>query len=89
MKRELIYERRQAAGRMEAVMLFASAVALIGAILAFLARELWPGLVLFTLALIAYALSRVFDLLDTLFASIGKPDGNPAPKQKETDDRQT
>jgi hypothetical protein len=89
MKRELIYERRQAAGRMEAVMLFTTAVALIGAILAFLTYGWWPALELFILGLIAYALSRVFDLLDTLFASIGKPDGSPTPGPKEIDHRPT
>lgn len=79
MKRELIYERRQTADRMEAVMLVASAVALIGAIFAFLSYDWFPGLCLMVMASIAFAVSRLFDLIGDLFASASKHDNGPEP----------
>lgn len=69
MKREFVYERRQTAGRMEAVMLVVSIVTLLGSAVAFLGHGLIPGLGLLVMASIAYALSRLFDLIGDLFAS--------------------
>ena len=72
MKPEHTYERRQSAGRMEAVMLIASIFGTITAILMFLKYGWLPGLAVFLLSLIAFALSRVLDLLADVLGSIGR-----------------
>jgi hypothetical protein len=70
MKPEHNYERRQSAGRMEAVMLIASVFGTITAILMVLNYGWLPGLAVFLLSLIVFALSRVFDLLGDVLGSI-------------------
>jgi hypothetical protein len=89
MKREFIYERRQTASRMEAVMLVVTGVALIGAIFAFLRYGWLASLGLLILGSVAYGLSRVFDLIGDLFASIAKSDEGPLPRSKEGDLHET
>lgn len=81
MKREFIYEQRQKAGQMEAIMFITSGVALLAAIFAFFSYGLLPALSFLVLAAVAFAMSRVFDLLDELFAVVGKPveSGKPPP----------
>ena len=70
MKPESIYERRQAADRMETVMLMVAAVAVVGSIFA-LARYGWlPCLELLILGSLAFGLSRLFDLIGGIYASI-------------------
>ncbi len=79
MKREFIYERRQTAGRMEAIMIVTSGVALCAAVVGLVRYGWLSSLTLLILASIAYALSVVFDLIGDLFASIDKPDeGGPS-----------
>ena len=57
---------------MEAVMLIASIFGTITAILMFLKYGWLPGLAVFLLSLIAFALSRVLDLLADVLGSIGR-----------------
>jgi hypothetical protein len=79
---EYIYERRQSAGHMEMVMLVASVVGIITAILAFFGYGWLVGLALFLLSLIAYALSRVFDFLSDLLGAIGQDEQTRSVKDK-------
>jgi hypothetical protein len=79
---EYIYERRQSAGKMEMVMLAASAIGTVTAILVFLGDGWVPGLSLFLLSLIAYALSRVFDFLSDLLGAIGQNEQSRSVKDK-------
>lgn len=72
MKPEYIYERCQSASRMEAVMLVTSVVGTITAIMVLFAYGWLASLTIFLLSLIAYGLSRVFDLLADLLAAIGR-----------------
>ncbi len=89
MKREFIYERRQTAGRMEAVMLLIAAVAVIGAIFAFLRQGWFPSLGLLILGSVAFALSRLFDLIGDLFASLPRPDEGATPRPNQADQPET
>jgi hypothetical protein len=68
MKREDLYERRQAASRMGAVMLIVTAVCLFAAMFGFLRYGWLAGLTLSVLGALAFGLSRLFDLLGDLFA---------------------
>jgi hypothetical protein len=74
MKREDLYERRQAASRMEAVMLIVTAVCLLAAVFGLLRYGLLAGLAFSVLGALAFGLSRVFDLLGDLFALNCKPE---------------
>ena len=76
MKYEFIYERSQTAGRMEAVMLIVTVVALVAAVFAFLNYGWLPSLGLLVLSSIAFALSRLFDLIGDLFNSAARPEEN-------------
>ena len=69
MKREFNYERSQAAGQMEAVMLVVSVVAMVGAIFAFLSYGWLPSLALLILSSMAFAVSKLFDLIGDLFGT--------------------
>jgi hypothetical protein len=69
MKQEFMYERRQTADRMEAIMVGVSVVAVLAAIFAFFRGGWLPGVSFLILASIAFGLSRIFDLLGDLFAS--------------------
>ena len=53
-------------------MIIVGAISVVGAILALFSYGWAPGLTLFVLGLIAFALSRVFDLLAALLTSVGK-----------------
>jgi hypothetical protein len=81
MKAEEIYERRQSAGRMEVILIVTSVVGMIAAILALFNYGWFPGLTLFFLSVIAYGLSRVFDLLSDLLGSVEE---KRAPKKDES-----
>jgi hypothetical protein len=81
MKPEYIYERRQAAYRMEAVMLVASVVGMVAAVVAFFNYGWLPGFAFLLLGIIAYALSRVFDLLADLLATSGREEQRPEQSQ--------
>lgn len=83
MKREFIYERRQTAGRMEAVMLGVTAAALVGALFAFLNYGWLPSLGLLILGSVAFGLSQIFDLLGDLFAWLNELDGSRKPRATE------
>jgi hypothetical protein len=72
MKPEHIYERRQSAGRMEAVMVLTSVIGIATAILALFTYGWVSGLAVFLLSLIAYGLSRVFDFLSDVLLVIGR-----------------
>jgi hypothetical protein len=83
MKYEDINERSQSAGRMEAVMIFASAIGAIAAIVALLSYGWLAGLSLFLLSVIAFAMSRVFDLLADLLTSVGRFEESKKPNRSE------
>ena len=72
MKSEYVYERRQLADRMEVIMVIASAIGTIAAIFVFFSHGWLPSLALFLLSVIAFALSRVFDLLADVLTSVGR-----------------
>lgn len=82
MKPQYIYKRRQSAGKMEMVMLLASAIGFVTAILAFFEYGWTAGLSLFLLSLIAFALSRVFDFLSDLLGAIGQDEQSRPVKDK-------
>ena len=86
MKYEDIYERSQSAGRMGAVMILASAIGAIAAIVALLSYGWLAGLSLFLLSVIAFALSRVFDLLADLPISVGRSEESKKPNRSEKGD---
>lgn len=89
MKYEVIYERSQTAGRMEAVMLIVTAIALVAAVFAFIGGSGWlAGLILLVLSSIAFALSRLFDLIGDLFGSMGAPRESAKPQATESVARQ-
>ncbi len=70
MKREVRYEQRQSAGRMEAALLGVTAVAGLGGIFAFLNYGWLAGLVVWISGALAFALSRLFELISELFAAL-------------------
>lgn len=86
MMTEYEYERRQSAERMEAVMLLASALGVIAAIMALFSQGWWPALVLFFLSVIAFALSRVFDFLAELLSAAGRREESKRPDRPEKSD---
>ena len=83
MKYEVIYERSQTAGRMEAVMLIVAAVTLVAAVIAFIGYGWLAGLGLLVLSSIAFALSRLFDLIGDLFGSMGAREESAKPRPTE------
>ena len=84
MNREFLYERRQTASRMEAVMLGASALAALAAVFAFFRGGLLSSAGLLLTGLLAFGLARVFDLLGDLFLSIHSSDENAKPQAAES-----
>jgi hypothetical protein len=64
------------------VMLIASVIGTVMAVMVLLAYGWLPSFALFLLSLIAYALSRVFDLLAELVAIIGRGEQSRAVKEK-------
>jgi fatty acid desaturase len=72
MKTEELYERRQAADRMEAVMFATAAIGVFAAAFSFFFYGWLASLTLLLLSAIAFALARVFDLLAELLAEIGR-----------------
>lgn len=74
MNREELYERREAASRMSAVMLVVTAVCAFAAVFALLRYGWLAGLGFVVLGALAFGLSRVFDLVGELFASSRKTD---------------
>jgi multisubunit Na+/H+ antiporter MnhG subunit len=81
MKPEDVYERLQSADRMDAVMVITSAIGTIAAILALLTHGWLAGLGLFLLSMIAFAMSRVFDLLADLLKSVGSLEESKKPNR--------
>ena len=69
---------------MEAVMIIVSAIGIIAAILALFSHGWLPSLALFLLSVIAFAMSRVFDLFDDLLASVSRFEGS---KKSEKEDK--
>ena len=68
---------------MEAVMLMVAAVALVAAVFAFIGYGWLPGVGLLILSSIAFALSRLFDLIGDLFGSIGGAEASAKPRPAE------
>jgi hypothetical protein len=81
-----VFEHRRSADRMAAVMLVASVLGMVTAVVAFLSYGWMPGFGFFLLSLIAYALSRVFDLLGELLAAAGQG-GQQEPGKPVKDDK--
>jgi hypothetical protein len=69
-KYEFTYERSQAAGQMEMIMLLVAVVTVVAAIFAFMNYGWLAGLSLVVLSSITYALSRLFELIGDLFGSM-------------------
>lgn len=69
-KREIIFQRSAKAGQLEVLMLMVSAIAVIGAVFAFLNYGWLPCLALLILGAIAFGVSQLFDLIVDLFSSI-------------------
>ena len=86
MKPEYTYERRQSADRMETVMVLASIIGTITAILMVFNYGWLPGLAVLLLSLIAFALSRVFDLLADVLVSISRVEKSIKPHPPEKDE---
>jgi hypothetical protein len=80
MKREVRYERRQAADRMEAFLLGVTAVAGAGGIFAFLNYGVLAGLAMWVLSALAFALSRLFELIGELFRALDEAGEGTTPR---------
>jgi hypothetical protein len=89
MNSEERYERRDAAGRMNASMVIVASVAVFAAILAFLRYGWLPSLGFLILGAIAFALSQVFDLLGDLVGSSDQPEKRAMPPVKERAQHET
>jgi hypothetical protein len=76
MNTEEKYERRQSAGRMEAVMVLVSAIGMVATVFAFLGHGLFGGIAFLLLSAIAFAMSRVFALIDDLLATVDRFEKN-------------
>jgi hypothetical protein len=76
MNTEEKYERRQSAGRMEAVMVLVSAIGMVATVFAFLGHGWLGGVAFLLLSVIAYAMSRVFALFDDLLATVDRFEKN-------------
>lgn len=72
MKYDQIYERRESANRMGAVLLFASVAGCVTAALMLLAYGWLIGLSVLLISVITFALSRLFDLLGEMLDCIGR-----------------
>ena len=79
-KREVRYERRHAADRMEAFLLGVTAVAGAGGIFAFLNYGVLAGLVMWVLGALAFALSRLFELIGELFRALDEAGEGTTPR---------
>lgn len=80
------YEKCQAADRMEAILAAASVLGGIAAVVVLLTHGWLPSLFLLLVSLIVFGLSRVFDLLGGLLASVGRMEERmkaEAPKKDE------
>jgi len=75
MKREVRYERRHSADRMEAALLGVTAVAFFGGIFTLLLYGWLAGLAMWILSALAFALSRLFELIGELFAALDEAGG--------------
>jgi fatty acid desaturase len=83
MKPEELFERREFADRLEAVLVLATVIGIAAAILSLFLYG-WPTwLILLFLSLIAFALSRLFDLLSELLAEIGRGKNQFSPPPKD------
>lgn len=83
MDREVMYARRDTAGRMNAIMLIVAGIALLAAILALLRYGWLPCAGFLILGAIAFGLSQVFDLLGELFAPTDRSSKRTAPEASE------
>lgn len=72
-------KRRQSAGTMQAVLFIASAAGCVTSVFALLERGWLIGFSVFLLSLIAFALSRLFDLFSDLFSCVGRLEENFKP----------
>ena len=77
-KREVRYQRRHAADRMEAFLLGVTAVSVAGGIFAFFSQGWLAGLAMWVLSALAFALSRLFELIGELFRALDEAgEGTP------------
>lgn len=83
MKRELLYEHHQKANGMEAKMVIVAGMAVMAAIFALASRSWMPSVGFLILGALAFALSRVFDLLGDLFAAIHSLEEKPISASRE------
>ena len=80
-KREVRYERRHAADRMEAFLLGVTAVAGAGGIFAFFSQGWLAGLAMWVLSALAFALSRLFELIGELFRALDEAGEGTPPRR--------
>jgi hypothetical protein len=80
MKTSAVYESQQTAGRMEAVLGGAAALGGITAVLAFLNYGLVLGLSVLLLSIVAYSLSRLFDVMSGLLTRVGRIEAKIEPE---------
>ena len=85
---EKTYERRQSAALTESVMLVASGIGVLAAVVALLHSSFFPAFGLLLLSLISFAQSRLLLLMDSLFTSVGQIQkaGGPIRQEQETDE---
>ena len=79
-KREVRYERRHAADRMEAFLLGVTAVSVAGGIFAFFSQGWLAGLAMWVLSALAFALSRLFELIGELFRALDEASEGTPPR---------
>lgn len=82
MKSSAIYERHQTARRMEAVLLFASAVGAVTSVFVFLAHGWFLGVAVLLLSLVTFALSQLFDMMSELLGRIGRVEASIEPSHR-------
>lgn len=72
MKTSTVYEWQQTAGRMEAVLGGAVVLGGVTAVIAFLYYGLVLGLSVLLLSIVAYCLSRLFDVMSEMLTRVGR-----------------
>jgi hypothetical protein len=89
MKPNPLYEKRQSADRMESILAAASVLGGIVAVVVLFTHGWLSSLVLLLLSLIVFGLSRVFDLLGSMLASIGRMEEHMKSEAPKKDDGAT
>lgn len=89
MKRESIYERRESAGRIEVILVVASACGAVAAVLAFLRYGVVLGVLAFLPSVMAFGMSRLVDMISELLACVGRIEEDLKPRQEIHDEQKS